>query len=60
MIKNKTTFQPIDADNYLIMNKNNVVAEFDLYSTIKEYGKMPYDYTNVHEWLEAWLFINQK
>ena len=58
LVKSKTTFQPIDADNYLIMNKNNVVAEFDLYSTIKEYGKMPYDYTNVHEWLEARAKLN--
>lgn len=54
LIKNKNTFQPIDADSYLIMNKNNVIAEFDLYfGTIKEYGKMPYDYTNVNEWLEV-------
>lgn len=53
LIENKDTFQPMDATNYLIMNKNTVVAEFDLYfGIIKIYGRMPYDYTNINDWLD--------
>lgn len=54
LIENKNTFQPMNTDNYLIMNKNTVVAEFDLYfGIIKIYGRMPYDYTNINDWLDV-------
>lgn len=54
LIKTKNSFRPIDIGSYLIMNKNNIVAEFDLYfGLIKQHGKMPYDYTNIEAWLET-------
>ena len=56
LVKNKNelnTFNPIDTDKYLIMNKDNAVAEFDLYwKTIEIYGKMPYSYTTLDAWLK--------
>lgn len=54
LIKSNSEFNPISNDIYLVMNKDKVVAEFDLYfGNIKIFDKMPYDYTNIKDWLDV-------
>lgn len=53
LIKTKEHDSIINNDRYLILNKNKTVAEFDVFfNTIKIYSKMPYDFTNINDWLE--------
>lgn len=52
LVRSKSDFNPVVC-TYLLMNKNNIVAEFDIpLGIIKSYGKFPYHFVNITTWLD--------